>query len=238
MFRDERAPAPLDRPLDLDRRWRGKPPAVPASVHDDAGIADEELSMRTPPPWWRGAGGTAAPDRPEADAVEATPEQIPLLAPELPLSRRGEGGVRGLITPPPPAAALRRLLAAAIDVALVLIAGAAPVLLAVHPAPTTAAGTSFAACAGFVALLGFTYATLGHALMGATIGKRLLGLRVEGPGGTAPGLARSVARSALAVAGSAALGGGIVIGLLSRSGQALHDRAVGTAVVRVPAARG
>jgi uncharacterized RDD family membrane protein YckC len=239
MFGDERAPAPLDRPLDLDRRWRGAPPARAAADGAAAAIADEELSARTPPPWWRSAGGdTPDPHGPTPAPGDGHPgpEQMPLPAVELPLP-----GVEAYGIPSPAAqraAGPRRLLAAALDLALVSVAGAAPVLLAVRPAPIAAAGTSFAACAGFLALLGFTYATLGHALMGATVGKRLLGLRVEGPGGTAPGLARSVARSALAVAGAAALGAGVVIGLLSRRGQALHDRAVGTVVVRAPGARG
>lgn len=237
MFRDERAPAPLDRPLDLDRRWRGRPepgaPSVPGP--NPAGSADGELAVRTPPPWWASGVVAAGPDAPVA-AVDVTPiavllTPVPSAAPappqQLPLP---------VVSATPPATPSRRLLAAAIDVALVTGAGAVPILLAVHPAPS--AGAALAACAAFLALLAFTYATLGHALMGATIGKRVLGLRVEGPDGAAPGLSRSVARSALTVVGAALLGAGMLVGLLGRRGQALHDRVVGTSVVRSPVLRG
>src|SRR3990172_7728496 len=75
--------------------------------------------------------------------------------------------------------------------------------------------------AGFAALLGFAYGSLGHALMGATIGKRLLGLQVVGPDGVFPGLARSAARSGLAVLGTAGLGVGVLMALFTRSGRCL-----------------
>lgn len=219
MFGDERAPAPLDRPLDLDRRWRGSPLGTPPPSEPPADGAAGA------PPWWRCDAGSSGPQGPAvalappaAAGGPAEPEQLSLLDPDA---------VRGA----PDAG--RRLLAAGLDAVVVGAAAAVPVLFAVRAAPDGAV----VACAAFVALLAFTYAALGHALMGATVGKRLLGLRVEGPDGGAPGIARSVARAALAVAGTAALGAGIVLGLMSRNGRALHDLVAGTSVVRAPALR-
>jgi uncharacterized RDD family membrane protein YckC len=85
------------------------------------------------------------------------------------------------------------------------------------------------AAAAAVALA--VYATLAHALAGATLGKRLLGLRVVGPDGARPTLARSAARSALALASAAALGLGFLLALFTASGRALHDLLARTWVV-------
>jgi len=105
--------------------------------------------------------------------------------------------------------------------------------LALSPAPDGLAAL-FPAAAGFVALLGFAYAALGHALMGATLGKRLLGLQVIGPDGALPGLARSAARSSLAVLGAAVLGLGVLMALFTRSRRGLHDFVTDTVVIRTP----
>ncbi len=78
------------------------------------------------------------------------------------------------------------------------------------------------------------YATLAHALAGATLGKRLLGLRVVGPDGAFPSPARSAARSALAVASAALLGLGFLLAFFTRSGRALHDLIARTWVVKAP----
>jgi resuscitation-promoting factor RpfA len=78
------------------------------------------------------------------------------------------------------------------------------------------------------------YATLAHALAGATVGKRLLRLRVIGPDGRVPSPARSAARSALAVASAGALGLGFLLALFTRSGRALHDVIARTWVVKAP----
>ncbi|HET8539175.1 MAG TPA: RDD family protein [Anaeromyxobacter sp.] len=75
------------------------------------------------------------------------------------------------------------------------------------------------------------YATLAHALAGATFGKRLLHLRVVGPDGGRPSLARSAARSALAFASIAALGLGFLLALFTPSGRGLHDLVARTWVV-------
>jgi uncharacterized RDD family membrane protein YckC len=78
------------------------------------------------------------------------------------------------------------------------------------------------------------YATLAHALAGATLGKRLLGLRVVGPDGAPPTPARSAVRSGLAVLSAALLGLGFLLALFTRSGRALHDAIARTWVVKAP----
>lgn len=77
----------------------------------------------------------------------------------------------------------------------------------------------------------FVYATLAHALAGATLGKWALGLRVAGPDGRRPSLGRSAARSALAVLSAAVLGLGFLAALFTRSGRSLHDLLARTWVV-------
>jgi uncharacterized RDD family membrane protein YckC len=88
--------------------------------------------------------------------------------------------------------------------------------------------------AAAVALALATYVTLAHALGGATLGKRLLGLRVIGPDGAPPTPARSAVRSALAVASAGLLGLGFLLALFTRSGRALHDLIARTWVVKAP----
>lgn len=83
-------------------------------------------------------------------------------------------------------------------------------------------------------ILWFVYATLSHALAGATLGKWILGLRVVGQDGRRPSLRRSAARSTLALASAALLGLGLLLALFARSGRALHDLSAGTWVVEAP----
>jgi uncharacterized RDD family membrane protein YckC len=86
----------------------------------------------------------------------------------------------------------------------------------------------------FVGIVGFVYATVAHALAGATLGKRLAGIRVIGPDGRPPGFAQSAARTAWAVISLAGLGLGLLPALRSPSGRALHDLLAGTRVVEAP----
>lgn len=79
-----------------------------------------------------------------------------------------------------------------------------------------------------------TYATLAHALGGATLGKRLAGIRVVGPDGAPPSPARSAVRSVLAIASGALLGLGFLLALFTRTGRALHDLLARTWVVKAP----
>jgi len=86
----------------------------------------------------------------------------------------------------------------------------------------------------FVAVAAFVYATVSHALAGATLGKRLAGIRVVGPDGRPPGIARSAARSAWLAVSIAAAGLGLLPALLLPSRRALHDLLAGTRVVEGP----
>jgi uncharacterized RDD family membrane protein YckC len=88
--------------------------------------------------------------------------------------------------------------------------------------------------AATVTLAVAVYATLAHALAGATLGKWLLGLRLVGPDGRRPSLGRSAWRAALAVVSGALLGLGFHVALFTRSGRALHDVAARTWVVEAP----
>jgi uncharacterized RDD family membrane protein YckC len=94
---------------------------------------------------------------------------------------------------------------------------------------------AIALSAGAAALLCLgVYATLAHALGGATLGKRLFGLRVVGPDGAPPSPARSVVRTALAFISAGFLGLGFLLVLFTRSGRALHDYLSRTWVVKAP----
>jgi uncharacterized RDD family membrane protein YckC len=91
-----------------------------------------------------------------------------------------------------------------------------------------------ASVAAAVALVLATYATLAHTLGGATLGKRLVGIRVVGPDGGPPSPARSAIRSLLAVGSAAFLGLGFLLALFTRTGRALHDLVARTWVVKAP----
>ncbi len=84
--------------------------------------------------------------------------------------------------------------------------------------------------------IGGAYATVAHALGGATFGKRLFGLRVVGPGGAPVALSQSFARTLVACLTGAPAGLGFAFALFDRQHAALHDRLVGTRVVRHPPA--
>jgi uncharacterized RDD family membrane protein YckC len=88
--------------------------------------------------------------------------------------------------------------------------------------------------AAVLLLAAVVYATLSHALMGATLGKWVAGIRVVGPDGRRPSWKRSAARSAAAMISVGALGLGCLLALFTRSGRALHDLAAGTFVVEAP----
>jgi uncharacterized RDD family membrane protein YckC len=88
--------------------------------------------------------------------------------------------------------------------------------------------------AAFLSLSAFVYATLSHALMGATLGKRAVGLRVVTRLGVRPSLARSAVRSLLAVVSLGLLGLGALAAFFTRSHRSLHDLLSGTYVVEPP----
>jgi uncharacterized RDD family membrane protein YckC len=87
---------------------------------------------------------------------------------------------------------------------------------------------------GALALAGFTYQLLCTWLLGATFGKRIVGLAVVGPDGARPGLSRSARRAAATVAGVILLGTGPLVALFTRTGRGWNDLLAGTAVVEAP----
>jgi uncharacterized RDD family membrane protein YckC len=147
-------------------------------------------------------------------------------------------------------ASWRRIAAGAVDALPFAVAGLAlarsllPEAAAGLPAPATGLDglldlvsrerAIVLSVAATVTLALFVYATLAHALAGATLGKRLLGLRLVGPDGRRPSLGRSAWRAALAVVSGALLGLGFHVALFTRSGRALHDVAARTWVVEAP----
>ena len=219
LFHDDPSPVPLDLALRLDRRYAGRRltsgPSSETSgedVEEGAGlpcIAIPPLVASCEP---GGAFGQAEAPDPLSAAEEAAELKV--------------GSAPGW----------RRAAAWGIDLMVLATAGGPPLLLAWYalPAGPDILVTLVPTFAAFTALLGFAYAALGHALMGATFGKRLLGLQVVGPDGAFPGLARSAARSGLAVMGAAGLGVGVLMALFTRSGRSLHDLIADTVVIRTP----
>ena len=84
--------------------------------------------------------------------------------------------------------------------------------------------------------IGFVYATLSHALMGATLGKRLFGLCVVDIEGDRPSVRDAAARTMALMLGMLPAGLGAAFALFDRRHLALHDRLVGTRVVQDPSA--
>lgn len=84
---------------------------------------------------------------------------------------------------------------------------------------------------GLLLTLAVAYSVVGHALGGATLGKRLVGLRVVDAQGDTPSFGISFWRTMASLV-SGALGGlGFALALFHPEGLALHDHLVGTRVV-------
>jgi uncharacterized RDD family membrane protein YckC len=260
---DDGPEAPLDAPVDLDRRIRGRaagvaetvrgivpeplppgpslpPRAVPEAVRADE-LAEVERSH-----WDLGplAAAPALQPRPE-------PEPEPMPAPEEAVDDLPDADVDELEVHVARAEPWRRAVAWLVDGVPFLAAGGwLGFLLLREAAAGRGAGSPSgieelvelvarerviaASVAAAVALVLATYATLAHALGGATLGKRLVGIRVVGPDGRPPSPARSAVRSLLAVASAALLGLGFLLALFTRTGRALHDLAARTWVVKAP----
>jgi uncharacterized RDD family membrane protein YckC len=194
----------MDRAIDLDRRRSHRPAPADAAGALEPYAGAWEESAFAPGP----VDVEVSDDAGEADDV-------------------GEAAVMQLTSAP----LERRVGAWAIDAGVVALATAVPALLALlQPGVAHVGGAALA----FAGLAAFAYRALGHALMSATFGQRAFGLRVIGPDGGPPGLARSGARAALAVLGTAALGAGLMPAIFTRSGRGLHDRWARTVVVLEP----
>jgi uncharacterized RDD family membrane protein YckC len=85
-----------------------------------------------------------------------------------------------------------------------------------------------------ILVLYVVYHALAHGLTGATLGKRILGLRVVTRNGKRPSLGRATLRAVLAGVSVALLGLGVLLALFTRSGRALHDFLARTWVVQPP----
>lgn len=251
---DEPRPPPLDASLVLDRRTPGRP----AAETTFAGLGSPEAA-RDAPPAPAVTGGLAAVERSHWDlhvpAGAEGPGPSPAAAPARAVGEQTPG--QGLpdaevdaleihLRRPP---SWRRAAADALDFGPFVAGG---ILLgrwlirtaAGLPAPATGLDgfldllarerVIVLSLAAAVTLAMGTYATLAHALAGATLGKRLLGLAVVGPDGARPSLGRSTARSALAVLSAALLGLGLLLPYFTRSGRALHDLLARTWVVEAP----
>ena len=152
---------------------------------------------------------------------------------ELPQDLEGMSDAPWGVLEEPTVPAWRRAGAWAIDAALLAAVAAPPLLFAAGElsaaAPLSQLSTSALA---FAALLGFAYFVVGHALMGATLGKWLLGLRVTRPDGAALAISQAAMRAGLAVLGAAVLGFGPLLAFFTPRGRGLHDLLSGTVVVR------
>ena len=147
------------------------------------------------------------------------------------------GGSAPLLAVPPPGAGLEHRRAASLPRVLAWLVDGLPFALAAAGLVWGLSATAPALVAqllAVVALASFAYQTLAHALLGATLGKRLLHLRVVGPDGQRPGPGRSAWRAAAALLGVALLGVGPLLALFTLSGRGLHDLVAGTTVVVAP----
>jgi uncharacterized RDD family membrane protein YckC len=191
----------LDDLLELDRRLRTRAPSASIPFFESSPAACEvEPGFEAD-----------ASDQLAEDIASGEPQPAPALLTGEPCSLAG------------------RALAAAIDAAVSLAVATPPLAIAARMLP---AGADLLAAlgwpgAGLFALLSFAHATLGHALMGATVGQRMLGMRVAAFDGLPPGLGRAALRAALAPLG-------LLPPLFTRGRRMLHDRISGTWTVRAP----
>jgi uncharacterized RDD family membrane protein YckC len=236
----DETPRSVDAALQLDRRGAGAPAAAvaaisppPAPLEARPASSLAELSRAD----WDLLTATAAGPGPAPSAPPPADDGLP------------DPDVDALEVHVERAASWRRAAAWAIDVVPFAVAGGA-----LGRSLVSEAGWGLAAPSGIDGLLDLVahervivlsvaaaailalvvYATLAHALAGATLGKRLLRLRVIGPDGAPPSPARSALRSAVAVASAGTLGLGFVLALFTRSGRALHDLIARTWVVKAP----
>ncbi len=179
------------------------------------------------------------PDLPEFEDVEEDAQPAPKAKtegdPRDPFDARGDAD-----SGRPPAAPLApRFRAALIDLAALSVVFA----LFVSAAELIVQGAPFPSAATFAPLivpyaltlflLCFGYFTLFHALTGQTLGKMVLGLKIEAIDGTPPLFSQVFLRAAGGALCLAPLGLGYLHLLRAADGRGLNDRLAGTVVVRV-----
>jgi resuscitation-promoting factor RpfA len=256
---DEPASRPLASAVAIDRRVAGRIEGDDTFVgFTPAGLVAAAAATASPAPE-RDEGAPPAASRSHWDLGAPVPRKTPVSAPaSLPPPAPAEEGP--LIAPDSDvevealeihlrrAASWRRALAGAVDVLPFAAGGFALARALVRAAALPAPPTGFdgfldlvarervivLSVAAAVALALAVYTTLAHALAGATLGKRLLGIRLVGPDGARPSMARSAGRTALAALSVGALGLGVLLAFFTRSGRALHDLLARTWVVEAP----
>jgi len=87
---------------------------------------------------------------------------------------------------------------------------------------------------GLFVTMAVAYSTLAHALAGATLGKWLMRLQLVDADDGVPSAGDALARSLLALLSLLPAGLGYLMALFDRDGLALHDRIVGTRLLREP----
>lgn len=221
---DEVQVGPLDVPLSLDRRVERRERAT-ASWET---IRPVPLDWEMAPPAEGTPAARRAPSRPPP-RPRPRPEPTPVPDFEVELDV-GPVEVRRTRAP-----AWRRAASWFVDGAL--LAGLLALLLvpsvgpAIGPAGFSQVSDLLGIALLVVALVAFAYQWLGVALMGATPGLRVAGLRVVGPDGRRPSPGRAAARGLLGILAAAALGLGLLLALFTRSGRGAHDLLAGTWVV-------
>ncbi|RPH43162.1 MAG: hypothetical protein EHM87_14555 [Burkholderiales bacterium] len=139
--------------------------------------------------------------------------------------------------PPPPDARLdQRVAATVIDVVLIFVVCAAPVIMlgrGIDAAPIVVERIAIAA----MLLGGAIYFLCGELGWAGTAGKRLLGMRVETLDGRAPGVHAVLMRHGLRTMSWCLFGLGFLLAPFTERRQALHDMLTETRVVAVTEAR-
>jgi uncharacterized RDD family membrane protein YckC len=139
--------------------------------------------------------------------------------------------------PPPDAGIAPRVAATVLDVVLVFVVCAAPVIMlgrGTDAAPVVVERIAIAA----MLLGGALYCLAGELAWGGTPGKRLLGMRVETLDGRAPGLHTVLLRHGLRTMSWCLFGLGFLTAPFTERRQALHDLLTETRVVAVTEPRG
>lgn len=219
------AGAPVDLSMPLDRRSGRRDRATPAWESLRPVPIDWEMA----PP----AEATPAIRTPQRPPPRPRPRAPAPPAPDFEVELEVEAVEVHRVRAP----AWRRVASWAVDgaaLAAILAAMLLPVLGPVLGADGAARLRDVAVPALLVvALVAFVYQWLGIALVGATPGMLVTGLRVAGPDGERPSPGRSAVRSALGLGAAAALGAGILLALFTQSGRGAHDLGAGTWVVLV-----
>ncbi len=237
-------PAPAPEAVVAPKRFvSAEPPTALPSIPDRPPVAvveprPDEIKVKRPPT----PAESSVPPRPAAQPSRDAAARAPIAGPQK--AKKFPDTFRERQPTPSssePAGAGRRLLAALVDHAIIgVIQGAvlAPVLWYwwSRPIPSQASQVPFAPVAVSLALvpvaivLGCLYFIYGWGVRGATPGKRLLGIVVEGQDGAFPiGASRAAARFLGYLLSGAFLGIGYAMILFG--GRGLHDRIAGTRVM-------